>query len=665
MKRLYIIAFTTLVLVAAASAQENQYGFGDVTFEELNLKRYDKDPEAEALVLCDIGDSYFFDTDNGYDIRFTRIKRIKIFNKSGIRYATVTIPFYTDGYGRTELVKSIEANCYNMENGAVVEAHLNPKSVYEEVVSDHWKAKKFVIPNVREGSVIEFKYMLETPFHFNLPDWEFQGPIPALLSQYVVSMIPFYDYKYIIQGTPKLDIKTVVKSTKPRVYGSVSEGYAGGSTGFKFNDLVHTFGMKDIPAFRDEYFITSRNDYIIKLDFQLANFYSPTGTIKEIMTTWPKMIDEFLKHEDFGGYIKKCKKPAEDALYGLKSTPPQNQEEQCQKIIEFVKTNFKWNENYGKFTDKSPKELLIEKQGNPADINLFMIAMLQAAGMNADPVILSTRDNGKVKVDYPFESFFNYVIAAIRINDRLILADGTEPMLAFDCIPTRCINEFGLLISDADVSWIALGNSNISTNRTDIKITVDPENMTARADVAIAADQYEAYNYKTTFQNDLEDIAGQLTMNNIRKISGLKTQNYEDASKPYLLSFEAETELESINNQIIISQFLHFPITDNKLKTTVRTYPVDMVYPVSFEFVSTIIVPSLYKVTSVPDNFLMDNELMSIKLNYTVNDDQIEAKGNYTYKKGVYSTSEYSRLKSYINAVIEEFNKPIIVEPVL
>ena len=73
--------------------------FGVISEYEQNLKSYKKDPKAEAVVIFDIGKSIFFDTDRGgYNIRFTRKKRIKILDKTGIKFSEVSIPFFVDGY---------------------------------------------------------------------------------------------------------------------------------------------------------------------------------------------------------------------------------------------------------------------------------------------------------------------------------------------------------------------------------------------------------------------------------------------------------------------------------------------------------------------------------------------------------------------------------------
>lgn len=664
MKKFIIVIILAASGFTRANSQDEQYGFGGVSPEHMQMTQYNKDPQAEALVITDIGESYFFDTREGYDIRFTRFKRIKVFNKAGIKYATVSIPFYVDGLGKTETVSSIEANCYNSENGKIVKTSLDPGNVYEEKVTERWRVKKFVIPNVREGSVIEFRYILGTPFHFNLPDWEFQGPIPVLFSQYVAKMIPFYEYQFIVQGTSKLDVQTSVKGVDERIFGSMSTGSLIHDRGFKFYDMVYTFGMRNVPAFRDEAYITSPDDYIIKLDFQLSSFHSPSGGTTAIMTSWPKMIEDFMKHEDFGGYMKKCKKPAEDALNSLKVLQTESDEERCRQIIDYVKNNFRWNGHYGKIANKSPKDLLNEKEGNPAEINLFLVAMLQTAGFDASPLLLSTRDNGKIRSNYPFESFFNYVIVAVSLDNRVVMADATEPLLAYDRIPTRSINDKGLLIKEEDVTWIDLTYGKISSENTTINISINPESFTALATVSIEANEYEAYKLKTIYNNDTARIVEDLTESELKSLSDLKTFNFGDASKPYKISFKARTEVENIDRQIIISPFLQFPISENELTQNTRTYPIDMIYPTSTNLFSTVNIPDGFKVSFKPEDFFVDNDMMTISLKYSIKDEIVEVAGNYTFKKAIYKAAEYSTIRFFINNIVEKFNKDIVLEKI-
>ncbi len=297
------ITFYFLIAICSnALGQDFSLEYGKINRDELTLSEYDKDPEAEAVILFDIGETKFVDTQNGgYVINFTRTKRIKIFDKSASDFAEVSIPYYVDGYGKTENITSIEAFTYNVEDGGVVRKRVNPSSMYEEQFNDRWRIKKFVFPDIQDGSIIEYKYVLESPFHFNLPDWEFQDVIPTVYSKYTARMIPFYEYIFIAQGISKFDYQKSEIAKENRSWGSVAKMYGQNvGNGVEFQDYVHTYVLKDVPAFKDESYITTKNDYIMKMDFQLAKFYDPNGAKTSINTTWPELNKSFLKNESFG-----------------------------------------------------------------------------------------------------------------------------------------------------------------------------------------------------------------------------------------------------------------------------------------------------------------------------------------------------------------------------
>ena len=75
------------------------------------------------------------------------------------------------------------------------------------------------------------------------------------------------------------------------------------------------------------------------------------------------------------------------------------------RFLDYVKNNYNWNNNNDKFASKTPNQLINDKFGNCADINLFTIGLLNSIGIESYPLILSTREHGKIKVDYPFSQF--------------------------------------------------------------------------------------------------------------------------------------------------------------------------------------------------------------------------------------------------------------------
>ena len=645
-----ILALSLLVCFQALS-QKKEIEFGKISKQEMNMTSYDKDKDAKAVVLFDKGQSIFFEKDNGYDIRFTRHKRIKIFNKSESQYAEISLPIYKDGYGKTEIVKSIQAVTYNIKNGIITQKRLDPATIYEEQINERWFNKKFVFPDVQDGSILEFKYVLETPFHFNLPDWTFQDRIPTIYSEYEVGMIPFYEYVFRAQGIAKFDFQSSVIAKQKRTWGLVNK--------IEFQDYIHTYVLKDIPAFKDETYITSINDYIIKMNFQLAKFHRPDGGTSQIISTWPALNQALLKHDNFGKYLKSCSRFTKDILNEMNLTSLDNLEK-SKRIIEYVKSNFEWNGFNGKYSTQTPKDFVTKKIGNSADINLFLIALLNEAGIEAQPLILSTRNHGKMRTNYPFDHFTNYVLAYVKI-DYPFLADGTEELLPFNKIPTKCYNNLGLLVSKEDQpQWIGLKNNFSSIENNTIIMVLDTLNFDVKAEVSIANTDYEAFFSKKKFENDTIKIK-EFYADKLGEITSIKTAGYKNVKQPYLMKFNTIYETEKLNEIILIKPFLNLPLSKNNLTQDERSYPVDFVYPWENAFECTMVVPKGFLLTDLPEGYSMDNDLAHINLTYTYNNNLLIVKGNYKFKKAVYVANEYSKIKDYFNQIIKFFNQPITI----
>ncbi|TKG95067.1 DUF3857 domain-containing protein [Puteibacter caeruleilacunae] len=637
-----------------AQNQEYSLEFEEICQHDVNLQIYDKDPEAEAVVMFDKGLTVFLDTDQGFEVQHTRTTRIKILKRSGVKFAEISIPFFVDGYDRTESVGSINAYSYNMVDGELVKTQLKKKTIYTEKINDKWQAKKFAIPNVREGTIIEYQYILESPFVFNLPDWEFQNQIPTMYSEYVARLIPFYDYQYIAQGIKQFSDQH-------------SEKYRNGTrtfNGIEYNDMQHTYVMKDVPAFKDESFITSRNDYIMKLDFQLAGYYKLDGSHTDVITTWPKMIESLQKNQYFGKYMKSCRRVAENILSENLALTKGTTDEKIEALVNYVKTSFSWNGYYSRFSSQRPSELTTTRTGTSGDINLFLIALLKSAGIEALPVLISTRDHGRIYERYPFGHFFNDVIVLAKGEKGMFLTDATQSHLSYNRIPPNCINEKGLVVEKGAVNWVSLQNNPVSKNVKSISLAIDPEQSTIDSYASIQASEFESYNYKVKYRNETEKLQDYLKKHGFKSVNMVKTKNYDTSKKPYIITCRGTSDLESFENQIIVSPFLDFPIKQNKLTQETRNYPIDFIYAKQNHFRSVITIPQNYKPIEIPQNFNLDNELVEIKVNVLQNNLQLIVDASYMFKKAVYAPEEYKALKLHINQIIKYLGQQVVFEKI-
>lgn len=632
------------------NGQVTSLEYGEISAEDISYSEHKTDKEAEAVVLYDIGKSTFIkDDEGGFDIIFERRTRIKILKEGGLEYAEVNIPYYHEG-NNYEQVYNVKGSTYNFEDGKLIETKFKNKNLFTEKINSNWDRKKLALPNVKVGSIIEYTYKIQTPYIFNLVDWEFQWRIPNLYSKYEVSLVPFYTYSYIVQGVSKFDHFETKLSSMERQFGPA-----------KYRDMLHVFILKNIDGFKDEEFITSVNDYIIKIDFQLSKVTQMNGAEIEYMSTWPKIAKELEKRVDFGKFIKKSEKAA-SKIPDIAALEGKTDKEKFESVVNYVKSNYNWNGENRKYAQKSVNELMKDKYGNSAELNLFMIGLLNAVGIESYGVLISTRNHGKVKSDYPFIHFFNYTLGLAYFDGKPQLADATETLTQPFRIPPRCINDNGLLINSDKIGWVDLKFNKPSKMK--FSFDIDVVNDSIEGEVELSADEYTALYLRKKYGDDIEKLNTALTKKGYNLVdSCTEIEGLEDINTDYQYKFKVNNPAEKINNKFYISPFLFECISENPLKQDKRHYPLDMHYPKIQSYVTTIKIPENYRIDYKPDNFHVRNNLFEMKYNILENGDELQVTMSYYFKNSEYLQTDYNLIKYYFKEIVKHGNKKIVLAP--
>lgn len=644
--KIYLSLFVICIAFISTQAQTYYKEFDKIAKDEVELVEYEKDKDAEAVVLFDKGSSEFQDSGNGYEMLFERETRIKILSEAGLEWAEVEIPFYQQG-GSLEDIEKIEAHTYNFENGVLTKTKLKRGDWHDEKINENWSVRKFAFPNVKVGSIIEFKFRLTSPFFFQLRDWKFQWKIPVVYSEYQVKMIPFYQYTWLLQGASKFDQQESYEDSFDRHF-----------SGIKYRDMVHKYIMTDVEAFKSEEYISTIEDYILKIDFQLSRINHPNGVKIDKQTTWPKMIENLLKHKDFGKYIKKSEKAAAKLL-NVEALSLKSEEERFNEVIRFVKASYNWNNRYGKYASKTISDLINDKYGTAADLNLFAIGLLRAVGIEAYPVIISTRSNGKIKIDYPFSHFFNYVIISAKVNGKIVPSDATEVLLPNNLIPPQCINDRGLVVKDNEVKWVNLKINKPSSIKTYLRINAT--DSLVNADLKVVSTKYYALYNRKKYGENIDDIEEFVEDKGYElQDSSIVIKNQMDFDKAYQLIYSICEEPDTANNKLYINPFLNEAISENKLKQQTRSYPVDMHYPKNRTYVSSIQIPDGYEVDYIPENQKIVNELFEMNYNVINDGANVLITFTHTFKESVYSAEVYSKIKFYMNELVKKGKEKVV-----
>ena len=647
-----LILFLSIGIFLQSQAQDFSKEFGKFTNDDKALTTYEPDKDAEAVVLFDIGKSYFEDYENTYILIFERKTRIKILSDAGIKWAKIEIPVY-QRKNLYEKVYDLEAYSYNLKNGKLHKTPINTSNVFMEKIDNHWNMKKIAIPNVKKGSIIEYSYKISSSYVFNLRDWNFQWKIPVVYSEYETRMIPFYEYAWILQGANKLDIFKSYKDTKGKLR------QAGN---LNFYDFVYKFGAKNVPAFKDEAFITSVDDYIMKVDFQLSKINYLDGTSENIITTWKDLNEELLQEKYFGKFLNKTQRTAKNYI-NVDHLKFKTDKEKFNAVLDYVKNSYKWNYINSKFADKLPNDFAKAKYGNSAEINLFTTGLLKAVGIDAKPVIISTRKHGKIRYDYPYSHFFNYVIILAKINGKTILTDATEALNTNYRIPSRCINDKGLIVQENKEEWVSL--KTIAPSEKKIYIKSQFDNNELISNILTTATEYDALKYRKLFNENNSNFKKVLQKNDTEIVeNSIKIKNLRNKNKALMFVYDQTSNPDVINNKIYISPFMNEIIRSNPLKQKERSYPIDMTYPKKRIFSFRMPIPKGYKIDYLPIAEKINNDLFELAYIINKDDKGVSIRFNYYFKKSVYPPEDYLKIKSYFDKIVEKGNDKVVFKKI-
>lgn len=440
MKKIQLTFLLALLCVMTLFAQSPPMKWGKIEQDDLEMSIYPQDSGAAAVVLADYGKvSFAYFDHSGINLQFDRHVRIKILKKTGLDQANIEVPLYRKGQN---LIGSVKAVTYNLEGGKVKEIKMDKKQVFKEEMNDSYDVMKFTLPAVKEGSVIEYKYSysVHSEYIYSLVPWEFQRVIPTRWSEFRVEIPEFFHYKTLMSGYWPLSISNTTESFDPN----------------RISVNKSQWAMENVPALKEEPFVTTMDDYKAKIEFELQIIKFPGRMVEHISHTWEKLANDLNASPEFGKQIGKGKHLAE--LVEEVTAKAASDEEKALFITRYVREHYKYNGKKRLLLSKNMKKILEEKEGNAADLNLLLVSMMQEAGLNASPVVLSTREHGRLNVAAPLLQDLNYVIAHVKIEDRTLLLDGTDPELPLDMLPFYCLNQEGRIISPAYTSFVKVAN---------------------------------------------------------------------------------------------------------------------------------------------------------------------------------------------------------------
>ena len=614
---------------------------------DLTNNSFDKEPNAEALLIYDYGNAYF--NKETWRLNIELKQKLKILSKDGLDRGKKEIPLYI-GKNSKEIIKDVQVRVYNLVNGEIEVSSISKDAIYTEK-NENYDLVKLIFPGVKVGSVITVSYTKSTPFVTKFQPWYFQQDIPSLYSEFNASIPGNYEYNIKLVGT--LPLK---ENTNRIEYNCLEAG-----SGAYANCAVYKYIMTDIPSYKEEKYTTTAENYTSRIEYELSVIRKFNGEVDRITKSWADIESELKADSDFGRQINK-KKIVKDLLPNNISGISNNLEK-AKAIYQFILDNYKWNETSGRY-DVSIKRLLEEGGGNAFEINLLLQNMLNNEGIDSYPMLLSTRDNGLATKVYPVLTDFNYVIIKLDLEDKTYYLDATNPYLSFGEIPFYCLNQYGRVFDiEYGSYWEDIKPNQYSTTQIGAKLKLDEDNF-FNGIVSINTSGYNSHSKKKYFFENpsqyLENLKSSYVNSNIKEHTVTsKLKNEKTFSEKIELSYNEAF----IGNKIFFNPFIYKFYEENPFKLQQRTYPVDFGYKQAFMFSLEVDLGDRLKVVELPENvtFALPNKSGLIAFSSAVNEKKLSVFTRIKLDKPIYDVGYYNALKAFMSKIIDLQNNTIIV----
>ncbi|HEY6062058.1 MAG TPA: DUF3857 domain-containing protein [Chitinophagaceae bacterium] len=662
-KRLYYALFFLPLALPVTAQEKSKIKFGNVTDKDFATKVYSIDSNANAVVIADIGSSSIEGNNKAwFSLVYKHYKRIHILNKNGYDIANVSISLYSDGDDEEQLDK-LRAVTYNLEDGKVVETKLDVKNnVFKDKISKNRVTKKFTFPNVKEGSIIEYEYTIVSDFLSNLQPWEFQGAYPRLWSEYNLSLPVFLGYVFLTQGYKTYDIKD--KEQHSESFQIADSRSSGATERFSFNAFVDDYRwvIKNVPPLKEESYTSTIDNHITKIEFQLSEYRDPLR-YRNIMGSWPKLTEDLMNADFFGQQVNKDNGWLKDIIGPLVNVSV-SKADKARKIFAYVRDNFTCTSHDRFSMDQTLKGLVKTRNGNVAEINLLLTAMMKYADIVADPVILSTRSNGYTFPMYPILSKFNYVICRVTIDGKTFYLDASEPHIGFDHLPLRCYNGHARVVNK-EAEAIELSSDAVTETKITSVFIINDEKGNLIGSVQQTPGYYESNELRDRvkekgqeqLQKDIKKAFGaEIVISNFQLDSLDKYEN--ELSIHY--DFDIKDEKEDI---IYLNPLFGEGYKENPFKSAERFYPVEMPFAMDETVNLQLEVPHGYVVDELPKSLVVKlNEQEDGIFEYRISQsgDNISLRSRIRFKRSFFMPEEYETLREFFNLIVKKQAEQIV-----
>ncbi|MCR8557544.1 DUF3857 domain-containing protein [Mucilaginibacter sp. BJC16-A38] len=637
MNKFYLMCLTCFISLSAGAQTEPPtvdpvMPFGKIDKVDLEATSCDFEPDANAEILFDKGSLGVY---IGTHLSFDRHTRIKIFNDKGKNEANIHLQYYATG--DVENIGEIQAETINLNNGNIEFTKVDNSLIYRRMVDKYRMEISFSFPNVKPGSVIEFKYSRISRIS-DVPNWYFQNDIPTRYSEINTTFPEELTYSSLVQ----VHHPFMVSSPSKRA-------------------------MAYEPSLTDEPYMTSIKDNADKILFQLTALKTES-VYAHANDTWKKVGLEIDEYDGFGGQFGKSLKG--ESLIIAKAKKLADNNEKIAYIFNEVKNTMKWDGFNESVVNDGTSAAWDKKTGNSTEINLILYRLLKKSGVTVYPMLVSTKRYGKVNRTYTNADQFNKTVVYAPFDNDFYILDATGKYNVYNQTPEDLLNGTGFYFDRDEDKFELINIMDNAPVRKTISLTAEIKPGGKMSGTAhINSYGYNRISDAERYTRDgekkyLEYLTGN---DNNLKVSALKMENMAIDSLPLAQSIDFNIDLPGADeNYIYFNANLFSLMHTNPFINENRHTNIDFGFCNNYVVNASFKMPAGYKIDAMPANTTMSLPDGSINFKRVLaqEDGVVAARFVISFKRSTFLKEDYPGLHDFYKKMYEMLNEQIVLKKI-
>lgn len=615
---------------------------GKPSVAELQMKSCSFEPDAPAMKMADIQNINFSIFLTGTKVKTERRVRIKIFNEKGYQYATIKIPYFSKkGVAK---IRELSGVVYNLdENGKVVSQKLEKRDFFKEKAIENVGVVRFTFPNIRPGSIVEYSYTTVENNILSIPPWIIQGEMP----------VAYTSISIVAPNTASLEEMAIGTDTLEYDMGLMK------------SDLFRmtTYIKRNVRSFQPEPFMSSYNDHLMKVVFRLFPHGMPFHTSGSANSFFWALAGRVLLQSEY------FKKQVGSVIPGTESLI-----DSAKKILLLSdRINFIYTAVQRRWVGKAEQTTRLEdlaeawkdRSGTTSEINLILLNLLEKANIKCVPLLISTRENGKINKSFPSLGQLNGIDVMAFDSTGYYLLDASMKYQTFHTPPINILNREAFVLTPDSMQWVTV-TDNRPLMKESVSVLADlKEDGKLEGSANIQYFDYaKSYKLDTALWMDTDEKKSLDKKPAGLKILSAKLDTTDNPSDPLFETVEFVYEPQQTNEFYFIRpQFL---LVDNKnpFPAEKRNTDIDFGCNQLQVFTMEIFLNGKFSVDALPKNFTLraPDSSFFFKAVYSATAERVSVSQIFESKKSVFAAADYKGLQDFFRQMLTLREEEIILK---